>query len=214
MRHGDSLVTATISDPKTFNPLIAVDAASAEATGKIFDALLRLDPRTTLPEPMLAERWEHDEAGTTWTFHLRDGVSWHDGAPFTADDVAFTFDAIYDPGVPNSLKHVLTIGGDRIRTEVVDPQTIRLHLAEPFAPLLNSIGFDVLPKHILGAALASHTFTQQWGIDTPPEQIVGTGAYRMTRYVPSQFLQYERNPQYWMRDGRPIGCRASRTRPS
>ncbi len=200
LRRGDRLVTATISDPKTFNPLIAVDAASAEATDKLFDALVRLDPKTTLPEPILAERWEHDDAGTTWTFHLRDGIKWHDGVPFTADDVAFTLDAVYDPNVPNSVKHILTIGGDRIRTEVVDPLTIRLHLKEPFAPLLNSIGFDILPKHVLGEALANKTFVQQWGIDTPPEKIIGTGAYRMTRYVPSQFLQYERNPTYWMRD--------------
>ena len=201
LRQGNRLVTATISDPKTFNPMITVDATSAEATGPIFDALLRLDPKTTLPEPVLAESWDHDAAGTTWTFHLRDGVTWHDGTPFTADDVAFTFDAIYDPNVPNSLKHILTIGGDRIHTEVVDPHTIRLRLAEPFAPLLNSIGFDILPKHILGEALANKTFTQQWGVDTPPERIVGTGAYRMTRYVPSQFIQYERNPNYWMHGG-------------
>jgi len=200
LRRGDRLVTATISDPKTFNPLISVDAASSEATDKLFDPLVRLDPKTTLPEPILAERWEHDEAGTTWTFHLRDGVTWHDGTPFTAADVAFTFDAIYDPSVPNSVKHILTIGGERIRTEVVDPRTIRLHLKEPFAPLLNSIGFDILPKHVLGDALADKRFVQQWGIDTPPERLIGTGAYRMVRYVPSQFLQYERNPTYWMRD--------------
>ncbi len=88
----------------------------------------------------------------------------------------------------------------RIATEVVDAQTIRFRLAAPFAPLLNSIGFGVLPKHLLGAALAAGTFAQQWGIDTPPEQLVGTGPYRMTRYVPAQYLQYARNPDYWMRD--------------
>jgi peptide/nickel transport system substrate-binding protein len=200
LRSGERLVTATISDPKTFNPLMSVDGASNAATNDIFDGLVRLDPRTTLPEPMLADRWEHDEAGTTWTFHLRPDVHWHDGAPFTAEDVAFTLDAIFDAKVPNSAKHVLMVGGRRIDAEIVDALTIRLRLAEPFAPLLNSIGFGILPKHLLGAALANGTFAQQWGIDTPPEKIVGTGPYRMTRYVPAQFLQYERNPRYWMRD--------------
>ena len=200
LRQGDQLVTATISDPKTFNPLLSVDGASAAATSDLFDGLVRLNTRTTLPEPMLAERWEHDEPGTTWTFHLRPGVRWHDGQPFTAEDVAFTLDAIFDARVPNSVKHILTVGGKRIDAEVVDPLTIRLRLAEPFAPLLNSIGFAILPKHLLGQALDDGSFAQQWGIDTPPDKIVGTGPYRMTRYVPAQFLQYERNPDYWMRD--------------
>jgi peptide/nickel transport system substrate-binding protein len=200
LRDGDRLVTATISDPKTFNPLLAVDSASGEAVNDVFDTLVRLNPRTILPEPMLAERWDHDAAGTTWTFHLRHDVQWHDGQPFTAADVAFTFDAIYDPKVPNSLKHILLVGGQPIRVEVVDPFTLRLHLAEPFAPLLNSIGFAILPKHLLGAALADGTFAQQWGIDTPPEQIIGTGPYRFVRYVPAQYLQHERNAHYWMRD--------------
>ena len=153
LRRGDRLVTATISDPKTFNPLMSVDSASGAATNDLFEGLVRLNQRTTLPEPMLATSWEHDDAGTTWTFHLRPDVHWHDGEPFTAADVAFTFDAIYDPKVPNSLRHVLTVGGKRIDVEVVDPLTVRLRLAEPFAPLLNSIGFVILPKHVLGKAL-------------------------------------------------------------
>jgi peptide/nickel transport system substrate-binding protein len=200
LRQGDRLVTATISDPKTFNPLLSVDSASSAATSDIFEGLVRLDPHMTLPEPMLASSWEHDDAGTTWTFHLRPGVRWHDGEPFTAEDVAFTFDAIYDPKVPNSLKHVLTVGGKRVEVEVVDPLTVRLHLAEPFAPLLNSIGFAILPKHLLGKGLAEGTFTQTWGIDTPPEKVVGTGPYRMTRYVQAQLLQYQRWDGWWMHD--------------
>ncbi len=200
LRKGDRMVTAVISDPKTFNPLISVDAASSEAIDELFEGLVRLNPKTTLPEGVLASSWEHDEAGTTWTFHLRKNVTWHDGTPFTAEDVAFTVQAIFDPKVPNSSKHVLTVGGQPIKAEVVDSHTVKLILAEPFAPLLNSIGFAILPKHVLGAALADGTFTQQWGIDTPPEKIIGTGPYRLARYVPAQLLQYTRNPTYWMKD--------------
>ncbi len=200
LRTGNRLVTAMISDPKTFNPLLSVDGASSEALNDVFDGLVRLNPRTTLPEPMLASSWEHDDAGTTWTFHLRNDVTWHDGEPFTAEDVAFTLQAVFDPKVPNSSKHVLTVGGQPIRAEVVDLHTVKLVLAEPFAPLLNSIGFGILPKHVLGPALADGTFTQMWGIDTPPEKIVGTGPYRLVRYVPAQLLQYARYDKYWMRD--------------
>jgi peptide/nickel transport system substrate-binding protein len=200
LRRGDRLITAMISDPKTFNPLLTTDSASSLAVSDVFDTLVRVNPRTTLPEPLLAERWEHDESGTVWTFHLRRDVRWHDGQPFTAADVAFTLEAIYHPKVPNSLKHILVAGGQPFGVEVVDPHTVRLRLAEPFAPLLNSIGFAVLPKHLLGEALAQGTFAQRWGIDTPPAEIVGTGPYRLVRYEPAQLLQYQRNPDYWMRD--------------
>ena len=65
LRQGDRMVTAIISDPKTFNPLISVDSASSEALAELFDGLVRMNPKTTLTEPQLAKSWEHDEAGTT-----------------------------------------------------------------------------------------------------------------------------------------------------
>ncbi len=199
-RREQRLVAATISDPKTFNALIAVDQTSATAVGDVFDALVRLNPETLQMEPLLAEGWEYNADGTVCTFHLRHKVRWHDGQPLTAADVAFTFDAIYDERVPNSMKHLLLIDGQRIKTEVVDDYTIRLILPRPFAPLINSLGQAILPKHLLAAALQDGTFVQQWGINTPPDQIVGSGPYRMVRYVPAQFIEYRRNPDYWMRD--------------
>lgn len=194
------LFDATISDPKTFNPLLVVDSTSFSATNDLFDGLVRLNPITTEIEPSLAERWEYNADGTMCTFHLRKDVRWHDGQPFTAADVAFTFEAIFDDRVPNSSKHTLMVDGQPMKTEVVDEYTIRFIVPRPFAPLLNSLGQAILPKHILGAALANGTFTQQWGIDTPPEKLIGDGPYKMARYVPAQFLEFQRNPNYWMKD--------------
>ena len=96
------LTSATISDPKTFNPLLAVDQASVVAVQDLFEGLVRLNPLTLSMEPLLAERWEYNADGTVCTFHLRHDVRWHDGQPFTAADVVFTFEAIYDERVPNS----------------------------------------------------------------------------------------------------------------
>jgi len=203
--HGQRLITATISDPKTFNPLIAVDASSAGATDELFDGLVRLNARTLEPEPVLAERWEYNADGTVCTFHLRHDVHWHDGQAFTAADVVFTFDAIFDEHVPNSVKHVLTVDGQRIKAEAVDDYTVRLILPRPFAPLLNALP-QIYPKHVLGASLKDGTFVQQWAINTPPEKLIGTGPYRMVRYVQAQFLEYRRNPDYWRKDnaGKPL----------
>jgi peptide/nickel transport system substrate-binding protein len=194
------LTSATISDPKTFNPLLAIDQASVVAVTDLFEGLVRLNPLTLEMEPLLAERWEYNDDGTACTFHLRHDVRWHDSQPFTAADVAFTFDAIYNERVPNSAKYVLLIEGKRIQVEVLDDYTLRLVLPRPFAPLINSLSQPILPAHILGASLKDGTFAQQWGIDTPPEKIVGTGPYRMARYVQAQFIEYRRNPEYWMKD--------------
>jgi peptide/nickel transport system substrate-binding protein len=199
-RREQRLVSATIGDPKTFNSLLAVDPASATAVNDLFDGLVRLNPRSLEMEPMLAARWEYNREGTVCTVHLRHDVRWHDGQPFTAADVAFTFDATYDERVPNSMRSLLLVGGKRIRVEVVDDYTLRLMLPRPFAPLINSLSQPILPKHILGPALADGTFAQQWGIDTPPERLIGTGPYRMVRYVPAQYIEYRRNPDYWMKD--------------
>ncbi|MBI4516824.1 MAG: ABC transporter substrate-binding protein [Deltaproteobacteria bacterium] len=194
------LTTGTISDPKTFNPIMVTDSASGVALGDIFEGLVRLNPKTTEVEPLLAERWEYNGDGTVCTFHLRRDVRWHDGRPFTARDVVFTFKTIFDERVPNSTKHVLTIDGKPLKVEQVDDHTVRFVLPQPFAPLLNSIGSEIIPEHILGEALAKSTFAQQWGIDTPPEKLVGTGPYRMTQYVAAQYIRFRRNPDYWKRD--------------
>jgi peptide/nickel transport system substrate-binding protein len=195
------VVSATISDPKTLNPLLVVDSASATVVGASFEGLVRLNPKTTQMEPALAERWEADDSGTVYTFHLRHDARWHDGLPFTSADVAFTFAAIYDDRVPNSSKAALLVDGQPIKTEVVDDYTVRLVLPRPFAPLINSLSGAIVPKHILGPTLEQGRFAQTWGIDTPPGQIVGTGPFRLARYVPAQFIEFQRNPHYWMRDG-------------
>jgi peptide/nickel transport system substrate-binding protein len=203
---GQQVVTATISDPKTFNPLLVVDSASATIVGASFEGLVRLNPKTTEMEPLLAERWEVNKDGTVYTFHLRHNVRWQDGVPFSADDVAFTFAAIFDNRVVNSAKHTLMVDGQPIKTEVVDDYAVRFTLPQPFAPLINSLGGAILPKHILGRALENGTFAQSWGINTPPDQIIGTGFYRLARYVPAQFVEFRRNPDYWMKDanGKPL----------
>ncbi len=198
--HPPRLVTGTISDPKTFNALTAVDMSSSTAMSPILEGLVRTDVLTLENEPMLAASWEHNGDGTVWTFHLRHNVKWHDGQPFTAKDVLFTFDAIYDDKVANSIKHILTIDGQRIKADAPDEYTVRLTLPRPFAPLLNSMSFDIFPAHLLADSLKKGTFSQEWGIDTPPEKLVGTGAYTMSRYVPAQFIEYQRNPNYWMKD--------------
>lgn len=213
VRAAQQYVTAAISDPKTFNPVLVVDEGSRLAVEPLFEGMVRTSAITLEPEPWLAERWEHDADGVTWTFHLRRDVQWHDGKPFTAADVVFTFRAVFDERVANSAKFVLTVDGKPIQVEAVDPYTVRVLTHRPFAPLLSAIGVEILPAHILEKPLQEGTFTHTWGIDTPPEMLVGTGPFRMTQYVPAQFIKYARNPTYWRKDeaGQPLPYLETRT---
>ncbi|HEY0301962.1 MAG TPA: ABC transporter substrate-binding protein, partial [Rhizomicrobium sp.] len=211
--HPQHLFTATVADPKTFNPIIATDAASRAAVNDVFDGLLRLDPRSGEMQPALADSWTLDDAGTTLTLTIRDGVRWHDGEPLTAADVAFTFAAIADPRVPSPLKSSLLIGGRPMTVEAVDARTVRIKLPQPFAPLLHMLVAPIVPKHILGAALRDGTVAQQWAIDTAPAALIGSGPYRLDRYEPGRNIHLVRNADYWMRDdsGQPLPYLAEQT---
>ncbi len=201
------LITATLADPKTFNLIVSNETSSSAVVGDLFEGLGRLNPKSLEYEALLAESWETSDDGRTWIFHLREGVKWHDGEPFTADDVIFTFQAIYDEKVPNSLKDIASIDGKPFEIEKVDDLTIRFTLPKSFAPFLSAImTIPVIPEHILGAALKEGRFADSWGVDTAPDQLVGTGPYILEKYVQAQYARYKRNPFYWMKDeeGRPL----------
>jgi peptide/nickel transport system substrate-binding protein len=194
------LYESTISDPGTFYPILVTDSASGQAVNDLFEGLVRINPITTLPEPGLAQSWELGDGDKTITFHLRRDVKWSDGAPFTSRDVVFTMRAIYDPRVPNSDVYGLLVDGKPIKVEAPDKYTVVMRMPRAFAPLLYSIGFQIVPAHALEHALDSGQFNRTWGIDTPPQKLISLGAYRMQRYVPGQLIDFTRNPDYWMRD--------------
>ncbi len=127
-------------------------------------------------------------------------MKWFDGQPFTAHDVLFTLDVIYDPKVPNSIRPAITIDHQRIAAEAPDDYTVVMHLPKPFAPLLYSIGIPVMPAHILEPVWKAGNYNHTWGIDTSPDKLVGNGPYHMTHYTQGQVVRYDRNENYWMKD--------------
>ncbi len=197
---GETFLDAQASDPRTFNPVLAQETSSTGPLGSLFEGLVEDNGETTETEPALAESWTTSLDGRTWTFVLREGVQWSDGAPLTADDVVFTFQVIYDKTIPNSLKDVLTVADKPIEVTKVDARTIRFHTAEPFGPFLRTIGIGILPQHKLLAPYRAGKFNQTWGVNTPPRELVGTGPYIMTEYKPAQRIAYVRNPRYWKVD--------------
>jgi peptide/nickel transport system substrate-binding protein len=198
----ETLYLGMSSDPGTFNPILVTDASSGMAVEDLFEGLVRINPRTTLPEPDLAQSWEISNGGKTITFHLRHDVKWSDGVGFSARDVLFTMRAIYDRQVPNSMISSLTVDGRPLQVEAPDDYTVVVKVPRPFAPLLYAIGVPIVPEHVLAKSLATGRFNRAWGIDTRPKDLICLGPYRMERYVPGQLLAFKRNPSYWMRDER------------
>ena len=200
-KHGGIVVFSTSSDPRSFNAIVSNESSTSEAISYIFDGMTRTNGVTGDVEPSLAERWEYSEDGLVWTFYLRNDVVWFDGVPFTADDVVFTFnDLIYNPSIPSSMRDLLTIDGQKFEIRKMDMYTVEVRTPVPYAPLLRHIGVGILPRHRLIESVEGGTFPVTWGVDTPPEEIIGTGPYRLTEYVPAQKLVYKRNENYWRKD--------------
>ncbi len=208
---GGTLTYSTIGEPLTFNLAISTDASSSGILSYLFEGLTETSWLTDEVEPALAESWEVSDDGLTWTFHIRRDVKWHDGEPFTAHDVDFTFNRIiYNDEIPASSRPAFNFrfldegGGDwkeaKMTVTAVDDYTIRCTLPVPFAPFLRSMGTAIYPKHILEESVNDGTFASMWDIETQPSEIIGTGPFTIEHYVLGDSLTLRRNPDYWLDD--------------
>ena len=208
---GGQVTYATIGDPLTFNLALSNDSSSSGYLGYLFEGLTETSWLTNEVEPGLAELWEHSADGLTWTFHLRQDVTWHDGEPFTAHDVDFTFNRIiYNDEIPTSdraafvFRYIDKESGDwtegRMTVRALDDYTIECVLPVSFAPFLRSMGTAIYPKHILEPYVDDGTFESVWDIDTDPREVIGTGPFTIESYVPEEILVLRRNPNYWLKD--------------
>ena len=210
-KHGGDLTFATISEPLTFNLAISTDASSSGVLGSLFDGLTETSWLTDEVEPALAESWDHSDDGLTWTFNIRRDVRWHDGAPFTAHDVEFTFNRIiYNDDIPASSRASFQFRflneetgaweESPMTVSALDDYTVQCVLPAPFAPFLRSMGTAIYPKHVLEKHVDDGTFNEIWDINTDPAEIVGTGPFTIESYVPGERLVHKRNPDYWLKD--------------
>ncbi len=208
---GGTLTFATISEPLTFNLAIANDASSSGVLSYVFDGLTETSWLTDEVEPSLAESWTRSDDGLTWIFNLRKDVRWHDGQPFTAHDVGFTFNRIiYNDDIPASSRPAFNFRfideetgqwqQGQMTVTVLDDYTVEFVLPVPFAPFLRSMGTAIYPRHILEKHVDDGTFASTWDIDTDPAEIIGTGPFTIAEYVPEERVVMRRNPDYWLKD--------------
>ncbi len=198
---GGQLVASVRGEPRSFNRFVARDLTSTILSQLTQGQLVRINRNTFELEPWLAESWESSPDGRTHTMHLRPGVTWSDGTPFTSADVVFSLRAIFDPKVSSVLASSLTVAGQPIRATAPDPQTVVFTFAGPWGPgvrLLDNL--TILPRHKLEAALDAGTFTAAWDSKTPPADLAGTGPFVLREYQPGQRAVFDRNPRYWRKD--------------
>lgn len=191
--------------PRTLNPLQATeDAPSAGAVSRLLEGLTRFDSAREEVVPALAKSWDISEDQKTFTFHLRRGVKWSDGHPFTADDVVFTFRVIYDERYPNRLKSDLSVDGKPFEVERIDDHTVRFRTADIYAPFLLNVGTAIMPRHRLLAAYEDGSFMRAWSVrdaQLTPEAIVSTGPLILESFRPAERIVYAANPYYYRVDG-------------
>ncbi|MCM8814564.1 MAG: ABC transporter substrate-binding protein [Candidatus Omnitrophica bacterium] len=200
-RAGGALVISSPSIPKSFNPIIAKETSTTFITGFIFEGLTATDGITQQVKPNLAVSWKIDSTGKIWTFYLRKDVYWNDGIQFTARDVKFTFERlIFNPDIPTSSRDVFSIDGKPIKIEVVDRFVVRFILPERFAPFLRLMGQEILPEHKYKKIVDRKEFSFAMGLDSNPNDIVGTGPFMLEDFRPGEWVILKKNKRYWKKD--------------
>lgn len=142
-----TLVVALAGEPGALNPAVTTSGSTHPVTDQIFNGLVGLDENLN-PLPELAERWSIEDEGRTYRFLLRPGVRWHDGAPFTAADVKFTFEQALLKY--HSRTRALSTDCSPI-SESPDDLTVIFRLARPYAPLLQRpdvVEASIIPRHL------------------------------------------------------------------
>lgn len=212
--YGGIFVLNETTQPTTFNPQVPNNVSTSILLTRILSPLVDFDPRTEQYVPALAKSWEVSEDNRSYTFHLRRGIKWSDGEAFTADDVIFTFDCILTevedsdtgekgPKYPSRYYKQYHINGEKLRYIKVDDYTVRFDLPTVYAPFIYDIRQHILPKHKLHDSFLDGTFTKQWSTQVAiesPEEIVGTGAFRVFSYKPGERLVLTPNPHFWKVD--------------
>jgi peptide/nickel transport system substrate-binding protein len=190
------------TDVKTVRILLSADPASLSILGKLdgnadrlnlqlTDSLVQYDAGLRL-QPRVAESWEVSDDRKTVTFHLRDGVRWHDGTPVTADDVVFTVEKVREPAVENKTYGPLFRDVESI--EALDPSTVRVHYTKTTPDFLESWCVPLVPRHLAG--VEEDLLTSEFA-----RHPIGCGPFRFVSYRRGQEIVLEANDDYW--DGRP-----------
>src|SRR3954452_7193318 len=171
------------SEPKTFNPLKVQDDASVAVRYLTGGVLLRMNRQTQALEPELAESWKVSKDSKQITFKLRSGISFSDGTPFSAEDIAYTVQQLMDPTLHSPTGDAFRSGPGRVETKIISPTQISIIFPAPIAGLDRQ--FDQV------AILSAHS---------PKKEMAVLGAFMLAEYKAGTSVVLKRNANYWKAD--------------
>ncbi|CAN0656597.1 peptide/nickel transport system substrate-binding protein (plasmid) [Nitratireductor aquimarinus] len=190
------LVVGQIAEPKSLDPHAVTAVNDFRILMNVYDGLTRYKDGTLEPEPALAESWEISDDGITYTFNLREGVTFHDGTPLNAEAVKFNFDRMLNEDHPyhDTGPFPLAFYFSSVdAVKAVDDLTVEFTLKEPFAPFLSNLSY---PTGLIVSPEAVKEHGKDYGRNP-----VGTGAFRFEEWQANSRVVITRNEDYW--DGAP-----------
>lgn len=199
--YGGRVVTASLADFNSFNTMIYSDDSGQTLNQLMNPGLTDLDLITQETTTGLAKSWESSDDHLTWTFHLRKGLTWSDGQPFTADDVLFTMQIVNDKSITTGARDALLDG--KIQWEKIDETTVRAKLPKIHASFLRALDSGtcaILPKHKWESAYKQGKFAEAMQVSMDPREYVTIGGFTIKDYKPAERLTLVRNPRYWRID--------------
>jgi peptide/nickel transport system substrate-binding protein len=200
---GGRLLVGIAGDPKTFNPTIVDDVPSQTVSSYLFESLYQFDNVTQAETPGASTRWDYDEETREWTFHLREGMKWSDGAPLTSDDFLFFTEAAFHPTVPNSEREMLQVNGKRFEFSAPDPLTFVAKIPEVDSFAFMGLGLiRTLPRHKHGRALEEGRLALTMGSNSPPGEIVSSGPFMLKQFSSGERVVLAANPHHFRFDSR------------
>lgn len=190
------VVVGQIAEPQSLDPHVVTASNDFRILVNVYDGLVRFADGTLEVEPSLAESWEISDDALTYTFQLRQGVTFHDGTPFNAEAVKFNFERMLDETHPfhNTGPFPLSFFFSSVEeVTAIDDHTVEFRLSEPFAPFLSNLAYPT-------GLIVSPAAVEQQGADFGRNP-VGTGAFRFAEWQSNQRVVVTGNPDYW--DGAP-----------
>jgi peptide/nickel transport system substrate-binding protein len=194
---GGTFIDSNTADIQTMHPFLVEEEATSRVVGLVYEPLVGGDPRTGLIAPTaLADSWEIGADNRTYTFHLNQDATWHDGTDFTAEDVVFSADALANPetGSVYTGSFVDTFESWR----AVDDNTFELVAKEPtFTSLFEILSFYIVPKHLWESVPLAEWRTDPGATGGDPSRVVGTGPFRFREWIQGDSVTLDRNDDYY-----------------
>lgn len=182
----DTITIAIGAEPEALDPVNMTSAPAATVGEHAIQRLIYMEEDGSLT-PMLATDWESSADGTEWTFQIRQGVQFHDGEPLNAEAVKANLDRFVDPDVGAAYAFLL---GSVQEIEAVSEYELRLHLAEPFAPILSHLSHSFI-------GIISPASFADLSPDETTDAAVGTGPYELVEWSRGDSITMVRNEDYW-----------------